>query len=574
MVKIHEFTAVSTGRTGALANKITDRWLLDILESNPAILDMFRQREIRPYRDMLPWSGEFAGKYLTSACAVYRLTHREDLREYGMEFARKLMECMGDNGYLGCFQKDCQLTGAYSQNPDSPGATWDAWGHYHAMTGFCDWFELTGEDWLLDAAERIAGLFLTTFYTGGKKLSDMLSPQVNLSPYHSMARLYRMTGKEKYLEFAKQVEADMEKALPDSNYLLNALAGVEYYQNARPRWEALHLVMGFAEMKRITGQERYYTALLQVFDSIRRTDVHNTGAFSTRESAIGTPFVNDIIETCCVVAYQALSMEAFLLSGRCDIADQLELAHYNAVLGSFSPSGRWSTYNTPMDGVRNANFHDIHFQCRPGSPELNCCSVNAPRAVGLLVDWAMTEDENGVYVNTYEAMIGRSSHGVSVTVEGMYPAPGEVRITVVSDTDASLSLRIPAWSKHTRLVLDGQTVYPVAGEYCILHRHWRGETIFLQLDFTPYTANGGGEYQDKKSVYCGPLLLGCDLADHGGFAWDSLPAVNMSVLKKSTPHMDDRNNLCFSLPNGMTLRPFCDLGSSGSQYKTWLSVTV
>ena len=70
MVKIHGFNVVNTGRTGALANKITDRWLLDILESNPAVLEMFRQREIRPYRDMLPWSGEFDGKYLTSDCAV------------------------------------------------------------------------------------------------------------------------------------------------------------------------------------------------------------------------------------------------------------------------------------------------------------------------------------------------------------------------------------------------------------------------------------------------------------------------------------------------------------------------
>lgn len=574
MNKVHNIALQSdkTRPTGVLAHNVIDRWLLGIMESNPAILDMFRQRELRPYRDMLPWSGEFAGKYLTSTGAVYRLTQREDLLEYGLLFARQLAGCMGEDGYLGCFQKDCRLTGAYSQNPGSPGATWDAWGHYHAMTGFCDWFELTGESWLLEAAERIAGLFVSTFYTGKKKLSDMLSPVVNLSPYHSMARLSRLTGNKQYLEFAKQVEQDLATAMKDSDYLTHALAGMEYFQNAQPRWEALHIVMGFAEMARITGQERYRTALLQVFDSIRRTDVHNTGAFSTREAAIGTPFVNEAIETCCVVAYQALAVEALYLSGRCDVADQLESAHYNAILGSFSPSGRWSTYNTPMDGVRNANFHDIHFQCRPGSPELNCCSVNAPRAIGLFADWAITEDEKGTYINTYEPLKGRSSHGVSVAVEGAYPAPGQVRVTAVSDTAADLLLRIPAWSKHTRVLLDGQTILPVAGEYLALHRRWQGETIDLQFDFTPYTTDGGGEYQDKKSIYCGPLLLGCDLADNGGLDWDNLPAVSMTLLQKTAP-ITENGAMGLRLPNGMVLRPFADLGWSGSRYKTWLAVT-
>ena len=60
--------------TGKLAQNIVRNWLLGIRESNPAILDMFRDRELKPYRDLLPWSGEFAGKYLTSAyyvCLLY-----------------------------------------------------------------------------------------------------------------------------------------------------------------------------------------------------------------------------------------------------------------------------------------------------------------------------------------------------------------------------------------------------------------------------------------------------------------------------------------------------------------------
>lgn len=54
------------------------------------------------------------------------------------------------------------------------------------------------------------------------------------------------------------------------------------------------------------------------------------------------------------------------LTGSSIVADELELSTFNAVLGAQSPSGRWWTYNTPMDGVRLASAHDIVFQARAG----------------------------------------------------------------------------------------------------------------------------------------------------------------------------------------------------------------
>ncbi len=39
-------------------------WLLIAPSSNPAMLQMFRDRDRTPRRDLVPWAGEFAGKYL------------------------------------------------------------------------------------------------------------------------------------------------------------------------------------------------------------------------------------------------------------------------------------------------------------------------------------------------------------------------------------------------------------------------------------------------------------------------------------------------------------------------------
>ena len=91
----------------------------------------------------------------------------------------------------------------------------------------------------------------------------------------------------------------------------------------------------------------------------------------------------------------AVSVDMLRMTGVPIVADELELATFNAMLGGQSPTGRWWTYNTPMDGVRKASAHDIVFQARPGSPELNCCSVNGPRGLGMLAEWAVMQQGDG-----------------------------------------------------------------------------------------------------------------------------------------------------------------------------------
>ena len=118
---------------GALAAKMTERWLLSLRETNPAILAMFRERDTLPYRDLLPWSGEFAGKVLTGEVLVYRLTGQQKLLDEIIAFTEELISCIDANGYCGCFSKACRLTGACSQAPNVMKTSWDAWSHYHIM---------------------------------------------------------------------------------------------------------------------------------------------------------------------------------------------------------------------------------------------------------------------------------------------------------------------------------------------------------------------------------------------------------------------------------------------------------
>src|SRR5690242_10146414 len=80
-----------SGWIGNYLNAVSEQWLKVAPFSNPAMLDMFRDRDREPKRELLPWSGEFAGKYLTSAVQVYRVTGDMSLRGLLADFVVHLI---------------------------------------------------------------------------------------------------------------------------------------------------------------------------------------------------------------------------------------------------------------------------------------------------------------------------------------------------------------------------------------------------------------------------------------------------------------------------------------------------
>lgn len=564
---------------GALADRVIDRWLLTVRETNPAILSMLRAKNQRPSRYLLPWSGEFAGKHLTGCAYLYRLTRREELLEESRAFLAELLSCQEPNGYIGPFPEALQLTGRSPAPADcdlerEPFETWDAWGHYHIMTGLLCWYDITGDEALFAAVERIADLFLRSFYGDtGRRLVDIGSTEMNLAPYHVFAQLYNRTHRPEYLRFAGELERDCadERA---GNYLYYAKQNLPFYQCPKPRWESLHIILGIAEMAEATGDRSYLDAAMQIFFSILATDVHNTGGFSTREQAVGHPYGFDPIETCCVVAYDVLAAELYKKTGDRRLVEFLEWSLYNAVAGSFSKSGRWSTYNTPMDGHRRANYDEIQFQSRPGSPDLNCCSVNAPRGLGLLADWACVRLEDGaLLLNYYGAGEWVTLDGDRITVGGNVLADGVVRVDVACvDSGRRVRLRVPSWARSPRAAVNGRETALAGDELEVSGSAHIELALHPRVEFE----QGKRDCAGKTSVRFGPVLLGVDADENPAFDLRRLPELDRRAVSAALPEPGRDGSLRLRVPTGkgtLVLTDFYTLGQTGALYKTWLPVT-
>ena len=89
---------------------VTDQWLLVAPQANPAMLEMFRDRDNAPLRDVQPWAGKFAGKYLTGAVQVLRVTGDTRLRRALKDFVSRLIRFQDADGYLGPWPRECRLT--------------------------------------------------------------------------------------------------------------------------------------------------------------------------------------------------------------------------------------------------------------------------------------------------------------------------------------------------------------------------------------------------------------------------------------------------------------------------------
>ncbi len=241
------------GVVGDYVGGVVDQWLLVAPRANPAMLEIFRDRDATPLRDMVPWAGEFAGKYLTAAVQNLRLTADPRLKAWLKEFVKTLIGLQAADGYLGPWPEDSRLTNFTPYQGEKGSETWDTWGHYHVMMGLMLWHDQTRDKAALAAARRIGDLICRK-YLGKKKtrLVDTGRTEMNLAPAHSLCILYRKTKEQKYLDMALQIVDEFAAEGKDGplagDYLRAPLAGKEFFETPKPRWESLHPIMALAEL--------------------------------------------------------------------------------------------------------------------------------------------------------------------------------------------------------------------------------------------------------------------------------------------------------------------------------------
>ena len=555
-----------------------EQWLLPAPYANPGMLEMFARRNDK-HQIIVKWYGEFAGKYLTNAALCYQMSRDERLLGAINYVVSQLAKYQDTDGYIGVWPDHLKLKGLA---PGRLGEIWDAWGHYHTMLGLYYCYHITGNTQAREVMLKAADCLYNFFYVN-KNIINEEKDGTDAAIGHIFALLYQMEGDPRYMQMVDYAYENFATE-QGGDYYRAGLENVPFYQMRRHRWECLHAVETIRESARMTGNEEYKKAFTNIWKSVQAYDRHNTGGFSSGEAACGNPYDTRAIETCCTIAWMALCVDMLDMTHDAMVADELELATWNALLGAQHPSGRNFTYNTPMLGEKRASAHDIVFQAVAGSSELNCCSVNGPRGLGMLSQWGMYVDENMLTVNYYgpSNTTLRTPEGktISVNQTGAYPFGGDINLQIKTKGLKTLRLRTPAWSKNTRVVRNGKEIPSVkSGEYLDLSNLKGTENITINFDMTPHFWHGKRNLEGRVSVYTGPILLTLDQRyDSEAYAGDT--AIDPKTLTLQPATSDDTlyptANLLVKATDGqgrqITLCDFASAGQAGTFYTTWLSL--
>jgi DUF1680 family protein len=535
-------------------------WLLVAPLANPAMVEMFDHSITpSPPADVyLPWSGEYAGKYLISAVQDLRMSHDPILTRTVSEVADALVAYQGEDGYLGTYDLKDRIFGP----------NWDVWNHYHCVLGLFEWFRYSGAPSALDACRK-ATAYLCLRLPSAAEIGTLHDLDRNLAFAHAAALLYQEVGEQRYLDLlhAFEVAWAAERGGVDFVEVFQTPSTLYDAAGRGQRWERLHCLQAVGELFRITGDERYLTAFTNAWQGIRRSDRHSTGGFSSLELATANPFDPRPIETCATVAWMALTVDMLRLSGSAEAADELELSTWNAGIGAQGPAGKWWTYDTPMGGIstvgmkvmeglpppmhvvpafggtRRPTPYDLGFQDKAGTSYLSCCAANGPRALGVLSEWAVMSATDGIAVNFYGpssfTLLTPAGNEVTVEQRTNYPLDGAVRVLVhpAQEERFAMLMRIPGWSARGTIAVNTESAEPASpGTYHRLDRTWRpGDSINLALDLTPRLLLGaprpagsdpdsGAGAEGRMAIYRGPILFAYD-ERRARFTVDSLPPI-------------------------------------------------
>lgn len=539
---------------------------------------------------MVIWYGEFVGKLLTGMAYSYKATGDETLKEVAADMIKELSEAQGEDGYLGVF-----LGGArYSISANN----WDIWNQYHCIIGMLEWYKLTQNQTALDTAKKCLDCIYETFKDRSYIVVGGI--ETNRSISHGYTMMYTVTKEKKYLDEAiRLTENDYKKNDPDGWYN-KALKSLPFYTSSCSRWEVLHMVMTLGVLYEETGNQEYYKVMTNVWESVLKTDIHNSGGFTTNEGACGSPYAEGIIETCCTIAWGALTNEYLKYNKTVRVADELERSYFNGLLGSLLDDDKYCTYNTPMDGIEGSctlhggvydgrrvpSQQDISFQFNTGSPDMNCCQANIARGIGQIAEWAVLSGNKELYLNYYgPSSITTLVDGKEITLTQTtdYPENGKIKLVISgleNQSEFTLKLRIPTWTFGSQVSFDGTTKTAASGEYFAIDKTWKnGDTVTIDLKYSFTYWAGEKAQKNYTSVFYGPILLTLDKY----FAPNCTQNTKFDIKNIENAVISKSNNggwLTFDVDmDGKTVR-LVDFASAGkyngenepSTYWSWLKV--
>jgi len=521
--------------------------------------------------------GEFVGiryndsdVYKVIEGAAYSLSLHPDpeLEKYLDDLIAKIAAAQEDDGYLYTTR---------TIDPENPArnAGNERWSYMihshelynvgHSYEAAVAYYQATGKRSLLDVAIKNANL-IDSVFGPGKKHNPPGHQEIEIG----LAKLYRVTGDEKYLKLAKFFLDQRGKYIDRKPY--DEYVGAEYTQDHKPVIEqdeavghavrAGYMYSGMADVAALTGDKSYIDAIDKIWDNVVSKKLYITGGIGARSEgeAFGDnyelPNLEAYNETCAAIANMFWNHRLFLLHGDAKYIDVLERTLYNGFLSGVGMNGSEFFYPNPLESD-GRHKRSPWFDCA-------CCPVNVVRFLPSLPGYVYAQQDHDLFINLFmssDATIKMKDNTVNLVQQTDYPWDGKITITVNPEKadDFVVHIRIPGWTQgqpvpsdlyhylnptdeKVLLKVNGESVdFQLAKGFASLKRNWKkGDVIELTLPMPirkvvahdSVKADAG-----KLSLEGGPIVYCAEWVDNGGHV------LNLMLPKETELQVEHRADL-------------------------------
>ncbi len=458
------------------------------------------------------WRGEYWGKMMRGAVMVCQYTADEELHAILTDTVRDLLTAQAADG------------GFSSYRPGTGFRHWDMWCRKYIMLGLEHYLEICTDDALrqeiLAALCRHADAILAAIgeRSEGKlpitETSGIYGGMNSASILEPMVRLCRITGEQRYLDFARHILASGGCRGINIFALAYADEIAPHAYGVNKAYEMMSCFEGLLEYYELTGDVYYRDAAIRFAKQVMATDVTVIGCCGTvteffDHSAVRqTEIPKGVLqETCVSVTWMKLCRRLFAVSGEVCFLDAIEETYYNAYLSTLNTEGKharndrlrflddavqtlipFDSYSPLIPGVRGEETGGAQ-KLEDGS-YYGCCAAIAAAGAAIFPQSLLWRDAGGerVLLAMYERgeaeTVLPDGNRLRLHTETAYPAANAIRLTLHLDAPArfAFGLRIPAWSRETRLTCNGEVIAVTAG-ITYIEREWQeGDVLELITD--------------------------------------------------------------------------------------------
>jgi DUF1680 family protein len=394
----------------------------------------------------------------------------------------------------------------------------------HLLQAAIAYRNATGDRKLLDAGIRFVNHILNDVIPSGQPLLAG-HPEIEMA----LIELYRSERDPRFLDLAGKIltgPGDAMKLTPAQ--IRYAFSGIPFPQRTRMEGHAVracYASAGATDYYLETGDPAYWNTLTRLWEDMVNRKMYITGGVGSRASgeAFGDPFelpnARAYTESCAAISNLMWSWRMLQASPEARYADVMERALYNSVNSGMSLSGTLYCYRNPLE--HNGDPAD---RIRNPWYDTTCCPPNLERIFASLPGYLYGTAKDGLYVHLYAAskLDWRLQNGVklALTQTTQYPWEGSVKLELqpARPEPFTLYLRIPGWSEHTSVKVNGSPVSLVkAGAYLRIQRTWKaGDTVEISFDMRVQALRSNPlarENQGSVALQRGPLVYVLEQTD-------------------------------------------------------------